>query len=58
VPEVEASFQLHRDEKSTRVTAKKKFKVQTQGITDEELEAEQAAMFAAAAAAVSSNPNM
>jgi hypothetical protein len=30
VAEVQASFQSHRTEQSTRVTAKKKFKVQTQ----------------------------
>jgi histone H3/H4 len=51
VADVQAEFESHRDEQSTRVSAKKRFKQATSGMTDEELEAEQAALFAAAAAA-------
>jgi histone H3/H4 len=51
VDDVRAEVESHRGEQSTRVSAKKRFKQQTVGMTDEELEAEQAALFAAAAAA-------
>jgi len=51
---VQAEFESHRDQQSTRVKGKKRFKQQTAGMTDAELEAEQAALFAAAAAAAQS----
>lgn len=48
---VQAEFESHRDLQSSRVKGKKRFKQQTAGMSDAELEAEQAALFAAAAAA-------